>query len=131
MFASPAGRVASYVALCACLAVGLPVRLGAQEPVADVPSTELPPSPLDTAALDTELTLDPAVRAGVLDNGLRYFVRANDEPEDRADLRLVVDAGSVRTLMKHQKRHVFIKWVLMQLYLNVNKVLRFHRFRIV
>jgi len=39
--------------------------------------------------------LDPEVRTGVLDNGLRYYVRANSEPADRLVLRLVVNAGSV------------------------------------
>ncbi len=38
---------------------------------------------------------DPAVITGVLDNGLRYFIRENSEPENRAALRLVIDAGSV------------------------------------
>ncbi|MYA34897.1 MAG: insulinase family protein [Gemmatimonadales bacterium] len=38
---------------------------------------------------------DPAVIAGTLDNGLRYFVRENDQPENRAELRLVVNAGSI------------------------------------
>ncbi|HSM36923.1 MAG TPA: insulinase family protein [Longimicrobiales bacterium] len=80
--------------LLSCVVACLPGLAWAQEPVVDA-APELPPSPLDTASLGTELTLDPAVRAGVLDNGLRYFIRANDEPEDRADLRLVVDAGSV------------------------------------
>ncbi|WP_420455844.1 M16 family metallopeptidase [Rubrivirga sp.] len=40
------------------------------------------------------LPFDPAVRQGVLDNGLRYTIRANTEPEGRAELRLAVDAGS-------------------------------------
>ena len=64
-------------------------------PAAAQETDDLPPSPLDTAALETELSLDPQVRSGRLDNGLRYYIRANDEPEDRADLRLVVNAGSV------------------------------------
>ena len=38
---------------------------------------------------------DPAVITGVLDNGLRYFVHENGEPENRAELRLVVNAGSI------------------------------------
>jgi zinc protease len=38
---------------------------------------------------------DTAVRMGTLENGLRYYVRRNAEPRDRAELRLVVDAGSV------------------------------------
>ncbi len=47
------------------------------------------------ASPDRFLPIDPAVRTGTLENGLRYYVRANDEPRDRAELRLVVDAGSV------------------------------------
>jgi zinc protease len=46
------------------------------------------------AGADT-LPRDPAVRAGTLANGLRYVVRENRRPERRAELRLVVDAGSV------------------------------------
>jgi zinc protease len=38
---------------------------------------------------------DPAVITGALDNGLRYFVHENDQPENRAELRLVVNAGSI------------------------------------
>ena len=38
---------------------------------------------------------DPAVITGTLDNGLRYFVHENDQPENRAELRLVVNAGSI------------------------------------
>ena len=35
------------------------------------------------------------VRAGTLPNGLRYFVRPNKRPEGRAELRLVVNVGSI------------------------------------
>lgn len=38
---------------------------------------------------------DPAVRHGTLENGLSYFIRANEEPRNRAELRLVVNAGSI------------------------------------
>jgi len=44
---------------------------------------------------DTPLPLDPQVTVGRLDNGLRYYVHANARPEHRAELRLVVNAGSV------------------------------------
>ncbi|MBA3340028.1 MAG: insulinase family protein [Gemmatimonadaceae bacterium] len=44
---------------------------------------------------DTTLKLDPTIRAGVLPNGLRYFVRANKHPEKRAELRLAVNTGSI------------------------------------
>lgn len=38
--------------------------------------------------------LDPEVRQGMLNNGLRYYLRRNDEPRGRAELRLVVRVGS-------------------------------------
>jgi zinc protease len=45
--------------------------------------------------LTQKLGVDPAIATGVLPNGLRYYVRANKTPEHRAELRLVVNAGSV------------------------------------
>jgi zinc protease len=48
-----------------------------------------------TAALDTRIPVDPEIRIGTLENGLRYYVRRNIRPENRAELRLVVNAGSV------------------------------------
>lgn len=42
-----------------------------------------------------DLTLDPRVIHDTLPNGLQYYVRENREPRERAELRLVVDAGSV------------------------------------
>ena len=41
------------------------------------------------------LPFDPAVTVGVLPNGMRYYIRENHKPEKRAELRLVVNAGSV------------------------------------
>src|SRR5687768_16904944 len=38
---------------------------------------------------------DPLVRYGKLENGLTYFVRRSTEPRGRAELRLVVNAGSI------------------------------------
>ncbi|MDX2186696.1 MAG: insulinase family protein [Opitutaceae bacterium] len=40
------------------------------------------------------LPLDKRVFAGRLENGLRYYIQSNAKPEKRAELRLVVDAGS-------------------------------------
>lgn len=37
---------------------------------------------------------DPAIVIGELDNGLRYFIRDNDNPGGRVEMRLAVDAGS-------------------------------------
>lgn len=48
-----------------------------------------------TWELTEVLPQDPAVLTGQLANGLRYYVRSNERPENRAFLRLVVRAGSV------------------------------------
>ena len=44
---------------------------------------------------DSLLPVDPAVTIGTLPNGVRYYIRVNRRPEHRAELRLVVNAGSV------------------------------------
>lgn len=41
------------------------------------------------------LGLDPAVTTGTLSNGLRYYVRPNARPENRAELMLAVNVGSI------------------------------------
>ncbi|UCB47393.1 MAG: insulinase family protein [Spirochaetota bacterium] len=45
--------------------------------------------------LDAELPIDPQITIGTLKNGLTYYIRENINPENRAELRLVVNAGSV------------------------------------
>ena len=47
-------------------------------------------------ALDRTLPIDPAVRAGRLPNGLRYFLRQNSRPEKRVSMRLAVNAGAIQ-----------------------------------
>ena len=44
----------------------------------------------------SDLSPDPAVTWGRLDNGLRYAIRANPEPAQRVSLRLLVLAGSLQ-----------------------------------
>src|SRR5437016_14524863 len=41
------------------------------------------------------MPVDPEATIGTLPNGLRYYVRPNGRPARRAELRLVVKAGSV------------------------------------
>ena len=41
------------------------------------------------------MPLDSAVTIGRLPNGLRYYIRENHQPAHRAELRLIVNAGSV------------------------------------
>ena len=55
------------------------------------PATLSPQAP----APDSPLPRDPAVTVGQLDNGLSYYLRENGTPENRAEFRLVVNAGSI------------------------------------
>jgi zinc protease len=48
-----------------------------------------------TFTQDSAIPMDPKVRYGKLDNGLTYYVRENPKPEDKVELRLVVNAGSI------------------------------------
>ena len=49
----------------------------------------------DIPDLNNKLPEDPAVSKGVLENGMTYYVRSNAKPENRAELMLVVKAGSI------------------------------------
>lgn len=59
-------------------------------------------APAALAQKKTPLPADTLVRIGRLANGLTYYVRQNPEPRQRAELRLVVNAGSV--LEDHDQR---------------------------
>ncbi|MYJ26167.1 MAG: insulinase family protein, partial [Holophagales bacterium] len=82
-----------WLAVAAALLVGHP-SAGAQE-TGDGASGEAGSSPDWTYELTEVLPQDPAVLTGHLENGLRYYVRENGRPENRAFLRLIVRAGSV------------------------------------
>ena len=45
--------------------------------------------------MDEQLPVDPKVKIGELENGLRYYIRENQKPQKRAVLWLAVNAGSV------------------------------------
>ncbi|WP_121666095.1 M16 family metallopeptidase [Mesonia aquimarina] len=47
------------------------------------------------ANLSKKIPFNPEVKKGVLDNGLTYYIRNNGKPEDKVELRLVVNAGSI------------------------------------
>lgn len=46
-------------------------------------------------ANDTPVAIDPNVTIGRLPNGLTYYIRPNAKPENRVELRLVVNVGSI------------------------------------
>ena len=45
--------------------------------------------------LNDSLPVDPNVKIGKLSNGLTYYIRQNKKPEQKVELRLVVNAGSI------------------------------------
>ncbi len=60
----------------------------AQTAPTPAPATQVP-------ALTDRVPVDPTVTIGTLPNGIRYYIRQNAKPENRAELRLVVNAGSI------------------------------------
>jgi zinc protease len=106
--------------ICVCAALTACSSGGGEPSATDPPDTEA--SPTETAApsseddaapvpddvsagrvelpglldsSDEQIPNDDSVRTGLLDNGLRYYVRSNDNPGGKAELRLVIGAGSV------------------------------------
>ena len=75
-----------FMSLVAAIAVAATVATAQQA----VPSTSA-----QTAPLTQTIPVDPQIRTRTLPNGLRYYVRANRQPQGRAELRLAVKAGSV------------------------------------
>ena len=45
--------------------------------------------------LTGKIPVDPKVKIGKLPNGLTYYIRQNKKPENKVELRLVVNAGSI------------------------------------
>lgn len=50
---------------------------------------------VDVSQLDKEIPIDPTVKTGILSNGLTYYIKQNSRTKDKAELRLVVNAGSI------------------------------------
>lgn len=44
---------------------------------------------------DSPVPFDPTVKTGKLENGLTYYIKKNTKPENKVDLRLVINAGSI------------------------------------
>ncbi len=60
------------------------------------PATSTIPQVASFSDDDDVIAVDDAVLIGTLDNGLTYYIRENDSPGGRAQLRLAVMAGSVQ-----------------------------------
>jgi zinc protease len=79
-------------ALMAGLLVTAGLVASAQTPA---PGHETSAASVAKYGLSEQMPVDPEVADGVLPNGLHYYVRPNGKPARRAELRLVVKAGSV------------------------------------
>jgi zinc protease len=44
---------------------------------------------------DSPIPADPNIRIGKLDNGITYYIKYNKKPEQRVELRLAINAGSI------------------------------------
>ncbi len=64
---------------------------GARQQAALIPTQ----APSQAAALTQSMPVDPQITMGKFANGMRYYIRANKKPEKRAELRLVIKAGSI------------------------------------
>jgi zinc protease len=83
-------RIAIFGAFAILAAAGAPL-LSTQT----APGGETSAASVASYGLEQSMPADPDVLIGALPNGLRYYVRANAKPARRAELRLVVKAGSV------------------------------------
>ncbi len=87
-------RLAHSSLLAVLLAAGGLVSAQVQAP-APASGRETSAASVAAYTLSQPMPVDPDVAVGTLPNGLRYYVRRNAKPAKRAELRLVVKAGSV------------------------------------
>ena len=78
-------RCRLFAAALLCVIAGS-ATLAIQTPAPSVPAS---------APLTEQMPLDTAITSGKFQNGLRYFIRTTRRPEKRAELRLVVNVGSI------------------------------------
>ncbi|WP_179316990.1 M16 family metallopeptidase [Winogradskyella undariae] len=69
-----------------CLTLAFPINA---QVIATKSKTQLKYNPSDP------IPTDPNVKTGVLKNGLTYYIQNNPKPENKVELRLVINAGSI------------------------------------
>jgi hypothetical protein len=89
---SPRPSLPSLAAIVATVATASVFAQGAARPAAPAAAAQ---APVVVAPLSAPLPVDPQITLGRLPNGIRYYIRANKRPENRAELRLAVNAGSL------------------------------------
>src|SRR5579872_851169 len=77
------------------LAAGAVVFAAPPQQPSTAPGRETSAESVARYALGDNMPVDPDATVGTLPNGLKYYVRGNAKPPKRAELRLVVRAGSV------------------------------------
>src|SRR5215207_6734845 len=83
------------VAFCSVVAALVAVAWTSAAGQAPPAGRETTPESVASYALTQKMPVDPEATVGTLPNGLRYYVRPNAKPARRAELRLVIKAGSV------------------------------------
>src|SRR5579859_5175579 len=77
------------------LAAGAVVFAAPPQQPSIAPGRETSAESVARYALGENMPVDPDATVGTLPNGLKYYIRSNAKPPKRAELRLVVRAGSV------------------------------------
>jgi zinc protease len=85
-------RLVSALTLLLTLIWSSPLYL---ELYAQAPARVAVPEEARTISLDQPAPVGPRLRHGQFANGFRYFITENREPQNRAELRLAVNVGSV------------------------------------
>ncbi len=89
-------RLLAHLLLSILVFLGSGCATAPATPSRTVPTAAPLPVTSPVAAEADALPVDPAVTVGRLDNGLTYYLRTNTRPEARAELRLIVNAGSLQ-----------------------------------
>lgn len=96
-----ANGITILLLLCSLLWIHSPTTLAQKSSpkTSSKAASSTPSSSLSTPADKPEwlkpLSVDSAVKIGKLANGLTYYIRTNRKPEKRAEINLVVNAGSI------------------------------------
>jgi zinc protease len=87
-------RYARFALISVILFATGPLAL-AQQPVRQPVHRQAVPLAAPLPPATEAVPVDAAITVGRLENGLRYYIRKNPRPANRAELRLVVNAGSI------------------------------------
>ena len=68
----------------------------ATEKISQTKEVQKPKTPSTSIGATAPIPIDPSVRIGTLDNGLKYYIKKNTKPENLAELRMAVNAGSMQ-----------------------------------